>query len=40
MPSGTIVLHGRLYTTLDWDSALGVVDGLVLAVSNVYKFNE
>lgn len=40
MPSSTIVLHRRLYTTLNWDSALGVVDRLVLAVSNVYKFNE
>lgn len=32
---GTVVLHGRLDATLDWDRALGIVDGFVLAVADI-----
>lgn len=35
MTSGTVVLDWRLNTTLDWDRALGVVDGFVLAIADV-----
>lgn len=33
--SGTVVLDWRLNATLDWDGALGVVDGFVLAVADI-----